>query len=331
MFGDQLQEITMEEARAYMLELVNRDRATLDLQPLVLDEYATTAAQWHAEDMALKRYISHWNTDGFTPTMRYTGGGGRDGVTENVTYFECGTKLFLTRKVVEYMEYKFMGSEGHRENLMRPEHNRIGVGIGFALLTSDNLMLPEHNRLGVGIGYARHPDGYCVFTCDQTFVSDYGEMGELPQSVVLGTPITITGRLDTSRVDFRYIVLSWNPFPQPITPEVLNANLQGGTDVGDYNIFFANGADLPAAAMPVANGVEWNEDTGEYRLTVDFSSPLPGTIMPSSGGPGTPGVYFISVWATLDPDLIPEGWENRDDYFFKASVWTMGGVYAQPE
>ncbi len=305
MFGAQSEEISMNEARAYMLELVNADRAALKLQPLVLDDYATKAAQWHADDMAVKRFISHWNTDGFTPTMRYTTGGGRDGVTENVTYFECGVRVFLTKKVVEYLQSQFMGSPGHRENLLRPEHNKLGVGIGFALFQ----------------------DGSCVFTCNQTFVGDYGEIESLPPSILLGAPITVSGTLDVKRVDFRYIGLGWSPLPQPIAPQVLNAYLQGGTDPGSYNLFTPKGNEPPSGTVPVDDVVQWDKTTGKYSVAIDLSKPLPGTPMPPNGaGPGTPGVYFIFVWATLKKDLIPSGWANRDDYYFKAGVWTLGGV-----
>jgi hypothetical protein len=305
MFGTQAEEIMIDQARSYMLELVNKDRAAQKLQPLTLDDYATKAAQWHADDMALKRYISHWNTDGWTPTMRYSGGGGRDGVSENVTYFECGVKVFLTRKVVAFMESQFMGSEGHRENLLRPEHNKLGVGIGFALF----------------------PDGSCVFTCDQTFVNDYGEMDSLPLSVLLDTPLTVTGVLDTARVSLRYIGIGWNPMPQPISRKILNANLQAGEDPGSYNLHATKGTDSKNGTVPIVSDVDWDAATGKYSCMINLAKPLDGTPMPPGGcGPGTPGVYFIFVWATLKPDLIPAGFANRSDYYFIAGVWALGGV-----
>ena len=304
-FGTQDEEITMDQARAYMLELVNKDRAAEKLQPLTLDDYATKAAQWQADDMALNRYISHWNTEGMTPSMRYTGGGGNDGIGENVTYFECGVKIFLTRKVVEFMEKQFMGSEGHRENLLRPEHNKLGVGIGFALF----------------------PDGSCVFTCDQTFVDDYGQMDSLPQSVKLDTPLSISGALDTERVSLRYVGLGWSPFPQKLTRKILNANLQAGEDPGSYNLHAPKGKDAKNGAVPIVSDVEWDAASGKYSLSIDLAKPLENTPMPpDGGGPGTPGVYFVFVWATLKPDLIPSDWPNRDDYYFIAGVWTLGGV-----
>ena len=79
--------------------------------------------------------------------------------------------------------------------------------------------------------------------------------------------------------------------------------------------------------MPVEDIVQWDKTTGKYSVTFDLTKPLPGTPMPpDGGGPGTPGVYFVFIWATLKPELIPAGWSERDDYFFKAGVWTLGGI-----
>lgn len=304
-FGGKADEIDYDEARSYMLELVNRDRQAIGLIPLVLDDFATKVAQWQAHDMAVRRYISHWNTDGFTPTMRYTTGGGNDGVTENITYFQCSGKVYLTRKVVEYMQERFMNSEGHRRNVLSPEHNKLGVGIGFAEFP------------GVGM----------VFTCDQTFVADYGGFSGLPHSILLGDELTIEGTLDIARVEFRYISLAWAEFPQEMSPDVLKANLQGGENPGSYNIHAPIGSELFSSFVPVAEDVSWDLQTGKYSLTVDLSNPLEGTPMPpDGGGAGTQGIYYIFVWATLKPSLIPEDFEGMDDYSFMVGVWTLGAL-----
>src|SRR4051812_3882805 len=44
--------MNLEQARRYVLALVNRDRAEHGLAPVVMDEAATRAGQRHAEDMA---------------------------------------------------------------------------------------------------------------------------------------------------------------------------------------------------------------------------------------------------------------------------------------
>src|SRR5436853_6589737 len=56
--------LTLVEARAYMLDLINHDRATKGLSPVVLDPVATEAAQRHAEEMVRYRFLAHYNRAG---------------------------------------------------------------------------------------------------------------------------------------------------------------------------------------------------------------------------------------------------------------------------
>src|ERR1700675_435129 len=66
----------VEQARRYVLSLVNRDRAANGLPPVVLDDTASRAGQRHADDMARSGYTAHWGTDGSVPEERYSDAGG---------------------------------------------------------------------------------------------------------------------------------------------------------------------------------------------------------------------------------------------------------------
>src|SRR5258708_7064189 len=75
-------------ARRYMVELINRDRASMGVGPVSLDEGAPTrAGQAHADDMAKHGYLGHWGTDGSVPEQRFTEAGGVDMVLENASCF----------------------------------------------------------------------------------------------------------------------------------------------------------------------------------------------------------------------------------------------------
>jgi len=73
-----------QELFEYALELINKDRRTAGLDPVVLNY--NKAAQLHAEDMLDNLFLSHWGTDGFKPYMRYTAGGGINYEVENSAY-----------------------------------------------------------------------------------------------------------------------------------------------------------------------------------------------------------------------------------------------------
>ena len=71
--------LTIAQARRYMVDLINRDRASMGLPPVTFDEGAPTrAGQEHAEDMAQNGFLGHWGTDGSVPEQRFTEAGGLD-------------------------------------------------------------------------------------------------------------------------------------------------------------------------------------------------------------------------------------------------------------
>src|SRR5687767_11294152 len=51
--------LPLEEARLYVLELINRDRAEEDLPPVELDDTANRAAQRHSDDMSQHGFTAH--------------------------------------------------------------------------------------------------------------------------------------------------------------------------------------------------------------------------------------------------------------------------------
>src|SRR5262245_32763408 len=67
----------LEEAREYVLSLVNHDRAQAGLKPVERNETAERAAQVHVDDMASVGYTAHWGSDGSVPEERYTLVGGK--------------------------------------------------------------------------------------------------------------------------------------------------------------------------------------------------------------------------------------------------------------
>src|SRR5438067_13876930 len=70
-------DLTLEQARSYMLELINRDRGYCGLRPVLLDPVASRAGQDQAEEMAAHSYLAHFNLQGDSPQQRYARCGGR--------------------------------------------------------------------------------------------------------------------------------------------------------------------------------------------------------------------------------------------------------------
>ena len=177
--------LTVAEARRYMVTLVNRDRATQSLAPLTLDEGPpTTAGQAHAEDMARLGYLGHWGSDGSVPEQRHTEAGGADMVLENALCFTDEHVRTLDRAPlidpaqVERAESLFFDevppNDGHRKNILRPGHTRIGIGIAQPVPTATELPVA------------------CV---SQELTDDYGTFQPLPKRAKVGAMVRIEGTL----------------------------------------------------------------------------------------------------------------------------------------
>ncbi|GBC73044.1 hypothetical protein HRbin04_00440 [archaeon HR04] len=108
------------------------------------------AAQKHAEDILRYRYISHWDSDGFKPYMRYIQYNGNGEVSENVAitgYYnsdgstDCHKPLILCDKIdpkeaITQLQYDMVYNDaasnwGHRDNILDRWHNKVNIGIAY--------------------------------------------------------------------------------------------------------------------------------------------------------------------------------------------------------
>ena len=198
--------LNLEQAREYVLALVNRDRADLDLDAVERDEAAERAGQRHAEDMAKQGYTAHWGSDGSVPEERYTEAGGDHFVQENAACFfdakqrELDPNPSFVAAELEKVQIAFMSEkpphDGHRQNIIKPVHNRFGVGLAKA----------------VGL------PNVCM---SQEFVDAYGEYDSLPRDGHAGQKLRIEGEVHDP-VDFGGIGIARIPPPKPMSGEQLN-------------------------------------------------------------------------------------------------------------
>lgn len=163
-----------------MLQLVNRDRAEAGLEPVGRDETAERAGQRHVDDMVKNGFTAHWGSDGSVPEQRYTESGGVHFAQENAACFfdgqirELDPSPTFTADQLEQIESAFIHeqppNDGHRKNILKKWHNKLGVGLGKP----------------VGV------DQPCMA---QEFVDEYGEYDGLPERAKLGQKITIAGEV----------------------------------------------------------------------------------------------------------------------------------------
>ncbi len=203
--------LTVVEARKYMLTLINRDRATQHLAPVALDEGAPQAAgQMHSDDMAKHGYLGHWGTDGSVPEERMTRAGGNDFDMENALCFTDMKERTLDKQPmidaaqIEKSESMFFNevppNDGNRQNILKPFHKRVGIGVSQPLGTATEIAVP------------------CI---SQEFIDPYGTYDAIPKSMHVGSTLHVSGQIQAP-AKFAGVGLSRIVTPKPISVAELN-------------------------------------------------------------------------------------------------------------
>jgi uncharacterized protein YkwD len=105
-----------------VLELTNDERRANECDELVMDERLRAAARGHSHDMAVNGYFDHYSLDGRSPTERARAEGYPGGVGENIA---------MGYRSPEAVMHGWMGSDGHRANILRCSYTVIGVGLAY--------------------------------------------------------------------------------------------------------------------------------------------------------------------------------------------------------
>ncbi|MCK5412990.1 MAG: CvpA family protein [Candidatus Pacebacteria bacterium] len=109
-----------EKDEADMLKLINQERESRNLLPLIEDEQAKQTARKHGIDMFQKGYFSHVNLENQIPSYRMKQGG--------VEFNFSGENLALSKDLPS-AHNGLMNSTGHRKNILQPLYHRVGIGV----------------------------------------------------------------------------------------------------------------------------------------------------------------------------------------------------------
>ncbi|MCX6811922.1 MAG: CvpA family protein [Candidatus Berkelbacteria bacterium] len=103
-----------------MLSLINQERRARDISEVKMDDHLRDLAREHSKDMFERGYFSHYTPEGLSPFDRLRNAG--------IIYVYAGENLALAPDVSK-AEQGLMDSEGHRENILNPNFNKVGIGI----------------------------------------------------------------------------------------------------------------------------------------------------------------------------------------------------------
>ncbi len=133
----------------YLFDDINNERASRGLNILRYDGFAQAHAMWYAQYQASVHLYNHSDT------------GNNNGITvrqwqdiAGYTYKACGENQWVIqfsldmslKDIAQYIHNGFMNSKPHRENILYPNHNTMGIGIYILHNTSNDLVIYASNR-----------------------------------------------------------------------------------------------------------------------------------------------------------------------------------------
>ncbi len=254
--------LTLDQARRYMLELVNRDRKSQGLGPVALEPGpATVAAQRHADDMLRLGFLGHWGSDGSIPEQRHTEAGGVDMVLENALCMTDEVRrtldghLLLERAEIERAERMFFDevppNDGHRKNILRPQHTHVGIGIALPVRTPTEIPVP------------------CFV---QEFTDHYATYEPLSKTAAPRQMVHLAATLDPRMTPGGFGIARVD-LPKPLPPTELNRRRSYPVPA-PYQNFWPQGFKTPVAVQVTGTTMRVDVPLGDE-----------------------PGLYEISTWA----------------------------------
>jgi len=271
----------------FTLALINQDRVSADLSPVSLSP--VQSGQQHADSMAYFGYLSHWDTQGYKPYMRYTLLGGTGAVAENAGMDSCTTSppsnslVTLANCSLQHIENGIANSEwqmmnndatccdnGHRDNILDQTHNRVSLGISYNETTGTVYLVED-------------------------FEDSYLQLNQPVQSSPGQIQIVGTGSTETP---ISQIVVYYDPIPTPMTIQQLDATFayDPGTFVGGVLPPCNAGCEyFPNAVNVYATTWETTSDS------VDFSFSMANFFV--ADGPGVYTIYVLTGSSTADAML----------------------------
>lgn len=164
-----------------VMDLVNVERAAEGLPPLSYDPSLASAAGGHSEDMGLQNYFNHTGPDGRTPCIRISDAG--------YSWNFCGENIAAGQPTPEDVIDTWMGSPGHRANILSP--NFCDIGVGYAYVADSTFGHYWTQNFGRRSGVSSCPE-----IATYTFTATAGTGGSIaPQgtfSIDQGSDITFT-------------------------------------------------------------------------------------------------------------------------------------------
>jgi uncharacterized protein YkwD len=269
--GDSPADETRFTLRDELLRLINRDRAQFGLPPVKLDPVASAQADEYCRLQIRNGTTGHYTLDGAAPYMRYSSGGGNDGVSENVAAWSAnygfGDRALyeMMRRSEKAMMDEVAPHDGHRRTILDPYATHVGIGLAW-----------ERGE----------------FRIAEEFIRRYVEWARpLPRSASENERVMLRVR-PHSGYSVEAVTVHHEPLPQAMSARVAN-------DISSYSLPEKRREYLPRLHSRVERGSgyvrEVHEEYADGRRG-DFDVAEDGSVTFAVPFPDGPGVYTVVVW-----------------------------------
>ena len=148
----------------YIFKYINEERQEASVKPLGRVSAIDVIARNHSADMGARDYFDHVTPEGLDPTDRGNLAGYRcfkdhgtyytQGLAENIAQVHTHSSYMVAGVTTSYTWYDdesvvaknlvdiWMGSPGHRQNILNGEYDRTGIGI---IITEDERVYATQN------------------------------------------------------------------------------------------------------------------------------------------------------------------------------------------
>ncbi len=121
-YQEPIQLLETEEIEKELFDMINRERAKQGISLLQSSKSLTSLARNHSRDMAVRSDLTHISSDGKSYAKRLEEAG--------LFFRETGENVAFSQSFLpETIHNSFMRSKGHRENILDPRFDRVGIGV----------------------------------------------------------------------------------------------------------------------------------------------------------------------------------------------------------
>lgn len=164
------QELDTEQLEKFALVVINEARGDQGLEPLVWDEKAAVVARELVADLGKRGLVSHVNSKGENPDVRFHRSGGTHAMDEGLIMFSNASNLRKNRDLVAKMLEALSQRQDDRDALLSRHATHFAMAFGWS---------KDRSKL----------------ICATEVVTARGELDPIPLTARVGDKIEVKGRL----------------------------------------------------------------------------------------------------------------------------------------